>query len=705
MADDIDRLLSAQAGEDQGSDVDALLDARASSPDETPSVPAKSAPVVDLPWYKRVAQGVGDPLVGAGQLMQHIIPDAALNVARKGVSLAMTGGKSSDLIPSMSSGEMDQFVRGREGEYQGERKDAGQKGMDWWRVGGNIANPVSWLAPEGSGAGVVAAIGNGAKQGAFQALLQPVTDKGSFLYDKALQGVVGTAVGGTLGGALEGLRPVFRLAKDRLTGAFKGADEATQQAAAAKVTEDTLKAAGADPTKVDPNLYGAMKREVADALKVGAEPNPKIMANRADAASLPVPIDLTRGQAGRDAAQFSWEVNSGKLRGAGEPISDRLTKQNRQLIGNLDAIGAKDAPSTFDASKTLIDHIEGLDAKAKAAVDQAYSAVRDSAGRPALMDHQSFTDASRQALEHGQLTEYVPDIIKKQYNEISLGRLPLTVDIAQQLDRVWSAEQRAATGSAKQAIGELRKALNDAPVNDALGAESMEAYKAARSLAKQRFALMEANPAYKAVVEGVEPDKFFQKYVQGANASELGSLKQIVGPDNTAMLQNTFLGNLKKRAINGASDENGVFSQSAYNKVLQDPVQGPRLQELFKDAPDKLGTLYRIGRVAENIGAYPKGHGVNTSNTAPTAANIIRDVAKSEAGASLWNLAPFARPIREVQAQHAARKAVDEALNPGVTATALKAPPPSAQLSKLSDIAIRATAGAAASKSTSRRDE
>ena len=36
----------------------------------------------ELPWYTRAAQGVADPVVGAGQLMQNIVPDAAMNVAR-----------------------------------------------------------------------------------------------------------------------------------------------------------------------------------------------------------------------------------------------------------------------------------------------------------------------------------------------------------------------------------------------------------------------------------------------------------------------------------------------------------------------------------------------------------------------------------------------------------------------------------------------
>ncbi len=272
------------------------------------------------------------------------------------------------------------------------------------------------------------------------------------------------------------------------------------------------------------------------------------------------------------------------------------------------------------------------------------------------------------------------------------------------LDRNWGGVQRGAGDeTTKKAIGALRTALNDAPVSDQLGEQSMQAYKVARELAKQRFAMIESNPAYKAVDAGVEPDKFFQKYVQGANVSDLARLKQLAGPENTAMLQKTLVGNLKKAALNRASDENGVFSQAAYNKILQDPVQGPRLKELFADNPETLAQLYRLGRVAENVIAFPKGHGVNTSNTAPTTANIIRDAVKSEAGAALIDLLPRAKIMRDIGAQRETAKAVERAINPGVTARPLEAAAPPTQVSKLSEIAAAASAAGAARASTDKR--
>lgn len=666
---------------------------------DEPATAAAAAPAAQArPWYSRAATGVADPIVGSGQLMQNIIPDSVMNVGRKAVgSIAGALGAdqfAQDMARPVSTGQFNQQVAQREVDTKN------PEGMDWWRVGGNVANPMSW-----AGGGAARTLGGAALKGAgagfLQALMQPVTSDDGFFTNKALQTGIGALAGGVLGPLMFGASKLLGSATAKAKG-LVGEDAAV---AAQQATDDALQAAGVDPAKVDRNLYSVMRREAAEALKTGTAPNPRVMANRAEAEALPVPIELTRGQAGRDAMQYSWEKNQGsKIQGVGEPLLERLTTQNRQLVENLNELGARNAPSTYDASQQLMTKLQSVDDQLKGQVDAAYSAVRDSAGRPALMDREAFQSASRAALEAGQLTEYVPPAIQKQYNALAQGNIPLTVDVAQQLDRVWSAEQRAAQGSAKMAIGELRKALNAAPVSDSLGEASMEAYKAARKLAAQRFALHDSSPALKAVVDGTEPDKFFQKYVQGANVSELAGIKQLVGPDDSKMLQNTVVGNLKKVALNRASDENGVFSQSAFNKVLQDPVQGPRLQEIFRESPEKLAQLYRLGRVAENIQAFPVGHSVNTSNTAVTAANIIGDVAKSEGASMLWNLLPAGQAVRhitnEATEKAASSKAVTEALNPGVTTAPLQALAPPAKVSKLSDLAGRLGAGYAAREST-----
>lgn len=651
-------------------------------------------------WWEKAARGANDPLLGIGQTWQNVLPDSLLNAGRKltdpVVNLVM-GGDPVD-SSNTTTADFNAGVRRMEQGTQARRAEGGEDGLDWWRIGGNVANPMTWPGAAPGGPGILQGIMMGAKSGAFQALLQPVTSEGSFLWNKGMQELLGAGVGGTLGGALAALKPAFAYGRkviDKVSGA---ADDLASKSE--RVTNESLKAANVDASKVDPSLYSAMRQEVADAIKAGVDPDPTVMTNRADAGALPVPIDLTRGQASRDPMQFAWEHRAAGQQGAGEPITALLKDQNRKLIENLNVLGARNAPSQFDASNALISHIQGVDDALKSQIDTAYSAVRDSAGRPALMDHVTFVKKANDAIDHGQLGPYLPGEVRQQLNDIAEGKLPLTVNVAQQLDKVWNDAQRGAqNGSAKRAIGELRTALNDAPVTDVLGQESMSAYKAARELAKQRFSLIDQNPAYKAVTESVEPDKFFQKYVVGANVSDLKSLKNLVGADNTRLLQNTMIGNLKSKALSKASDENGVFSQAAYNSVLQDPVQAPRIAELFSDNRDTLGQLYRIGRVSENLIKIPAGSKVNTSNTASAVSNVVRDVSKSQAADAAWSLTRMGgvrQIVKEAKKRAEVEQGVSQAIAPGVTKNPL-VPPATRTQHRLTDLAARTGVAAAAS--------
>lgn len=721
----LDELLSDEAPKSDGgeSNLDDLL----SEPPATTAVASSATPVAGpsgaLPWYKRAATGFMDPFVGAGQLVQHALPDSVANWMRSPTSSpadALVGGIGAArmLLNAASGGkqnvgteDVDANVAGREAAYQGERKASGQQGMDWWRVGGGVANPLSWMGGGPSGAGVRAAFKAGAASGAFQAMLQPVASQGNFLWDKATQAGLGTAIGGTLSGALTALQPAFRAVGEWARSGARTilglSDDKVAQNASERITRQILQEAQVDPSRVDPNLYSSMRTEVADALKAGVDPDPRVMLNRADASALPVPIHLTRGQASRDPMQFAWEQRVAGQEGVGEPISQLLSAQNRALVENLNSLGAGRATQPFEASQRLISHIESVDEALRGQINQAYSAVKNSAGQPAQVSTDGFVSAARNRLTNGNpqlagltgLADYLPEAVRKQYNDIATGRVPLTVDTIQFFDRAWGGLQRgAADDTTATAIGALRKALNDAPIDDALGKESMQSYNAAKALAKQRFDLIDSSPAYKAIVDGTkraEPDKFFQNFVAGADVSELQALKNLIGPDNTQMLQNTFVGNLKRIALNRASDENGVFSQAAYNKVLQDPVQAPRIRELFADNPATLDQLYRVGRVSENLIKIPAASKVNTSNTASAGANIVRDVAKSEAGQAISSMLPnwltgAGRVLSKAGKEVEQGRLVEQAVQPGVTAAPLPAPGPIPGLGRLSDLAARA---------------
>jgi hypothetical protein len=704
---------------------------RKSSLDDLLAEPAQSAraekapPKEDTGWWKRAASmGLKDTFTGPGQAMQNLSPDAAMNVARKsaasivGAIPGMSDRVVEDVAQPRSTDEFNQMVRGEESAYQAERKQAGREGFDWTRTAGALANPIGWLTPASTATKLVSAIKAGAQSGAFQALLQPVATEGNFLWDKGTQAALGAATGGTLSGAVKLLEPAMQFATGTMRRAMgpsatdKGINQAAEQ-----ITQNITKTATGN-AQVNPDVYSAIRQEVADALKAGVNPSAEVIARRADAGALPVPVHMTRAQLTRDPMQWAWEHRASGQRGVGEPLSDLLANQNRALVANLNELGAAAAPSPYDASQRVIAHIQGMDEQLRGQINEAYSKVRNSAGRSASVSADGFVQAAKNKLTDGNpelagltsLADYLPETIARQFNDISSGKLPLTVDTIQFLDRAWGGVARGSgDDTTRNAINKLRSALNEAPIDDAIGKESMEAYKAARQMAAQRFGMIDANPAYKAIVDGTkqgEPDKFFQSFIEGANVSQLKQLKQLIGPENVAMLQNTSVSQLKRAALNKASDEAGKFSQAGYNRILQDPVRAPRIRELFADNPKTLDQLYRVGRVAENLISAPAASRVNTSNTAGEMANIVRDVAKSETGEAITSMLPnwitgAKRVFSDAGKKVEEARAVQQAVNPGVTVEPLPKPR-QASMGRLSDLLAR---GGAATAAADQREE
>lgn len=716
----LDELLSDDKTEPAG--IDKLLDEPAGTPEVGPkSGSFNQNPSSDAPWWTRAAStGFGDTIHGPAQLMQNLVPDRVMNVARTaGASIAGALGANElaqDLARPVSTEEFNQMEAEREGAYQAERKEAGREGMDWWRTAGSLANPLAWASPSGEATTLWTAIKAGSKAGAFQSLLQPVASEGNFLWDKGMQAVLGGVTGGTLSGGLKLLEPALQFGASwarRVLGP-SASDRAIEQAAD-QVTRNVTKTAVGD-APVNPDVYSAIRQDVADAMKAGVAPSAEIIARRADAAALPVPIHMTRAQLSRDPMAWAWEHRVSGQQGVGEPLSELLSGQNRAMIQNINALGAQNAPAPYAASERVIQKLSDINEQMRAQVDEAYRAVRNSAGRPARVSTDGFVAAAKTRFTEGNpsmadmvnLGDYLPEKARLNFNDIVSGKIPMTVDAIQFFDRAWSGMQRGAKDDTERAaIGALRSALHDTPIDDALGQEAMQAYNKARTLARQRFSLIESNPALKLVdSEKAEPDRFFQKYVQGANVSELRRLRQIIGPEETEMLQKTFVGQLKRAALNRGSDETSKFSQAAYNSIMQDPVQAPRIQELFADNKKTLDQLYRLGRVSENLMKPDAAARVNYSNTAVEASNIVRDVVRSETGQAVSSLLPnwmtgLGRTMGDAGRRVEESRAVQRAVAPGVTEGPLPKPR-QPEFGRLSDLLSR---GSAASVTADQRNK
>lgn len=195
--------------------------APASAPSPQPGVPP-------IGFMGRVATGLGDPLHGGAQFLAHAVPsgvesavnDAAAWMNRQPVIGPITRGLG--MTPATTQ-DLDKRIALRESEYQSRRAAAGDTGMDWGRMAGNVATALPAAVALPAGSGMLGAAGVGAASNAALSMAEPVTTPGDYWAAKKEQGEMG-AVTGAVGGAAG--RLLGRMIAPNVAPAVRTLDEA-----------------------------------------------------------------------------------------------------------------------------------------------------------------------------------------------------------------------------------------------------------------------------------------------------------------------------------------------------------------------------------------------------------------------------------------------------------------------------------------------
>jgi hypothetical protein len=179
----------------------------------------------------------------------------------------------------------------------------------------------------------------------------------------------------------------------------------------------------------------------------------------------------------------------------------------------------------------------------------------------------------------------------------------------------------------------------------------MGAFDAARREAARRFGWQESSPAVEAALGGAQPDKFVQQFVINGSVRDARTVAQNV--DSTAV-RDSIVAHLKSRALTGADDEVGKFSQSAYNKALREI--GEEKLRIFFD-PAEIGQLRALGRVASYAQVQPVGSAVNNSNSGALGVGAVLDALRGLGATPLVGrmVSGAATSIQQRQAQNAGR--------------------------------------------------
>lgn len=542
------------------------------------------------------------------------IPEGGAQLLTRGLEAIAPAGSDFERFMRSERERVEQINRNAEQDYRQNWRQGQDPGLDLGRIGGNIAATIPLAAPFAisGAASMPARIAAGAGAGATSAALMPVS--GERFADEKLQNIL---VGGIAGSA----SPFIADAIGKLT-----------QKIAARVKpqnidlQGELAKRGVDYSKLSDELKQSLADDAAKALRAGQTLDADALARKADFEALG--IKPTLGQLTSDPMQYAFERNTRGIAGAGEELSQRFREQNQGLLDAVkktrSGIGGTGIDQ-YNAGQAALEALKSADDAARSRVTGLYETARNAAGINTPLNPDRFAQQLNNTLDDAMLGDALPGGVRKAINQIATGEMPFTIQKAEQIRQAINGQMPKIPGRESVAL----KMVNDALQNeiDLVGAQAGqqagEAFKAARGAAAQRFAALDESPAFKAAVEGFEPNDFINKFVIRAKPGDLMALRsnlQQQQPELWNELRGQVIDFLKNSATGGQLDEFAKFSQSGFKNGLKS-IGDARLKILF--SPDEIAELRKIQRVAAAIQVQPEGSAVNNSGTSQAVANLL----------------------------------------------------------------------------------
>jgi hypothetical protein len=388
-----------------------------------------------------------------------------------------------------------------------------------------------------------------------------------------------------------------------------------------------------------------------------------------EADSLPIPVRLTEGQATGDIIKISNEQN---LRGKDTELARRFNEQNGQLIENINEIRKNAAPDvygtkTIENSQGIIDSYKTMDTNLNQGINTKYQALRDAAGGQFPVDAPKLLQNIESKLKKELLSNEAP---KGQFSE--LQRLAkdnnMTFEDYLSLRRnLGDIARTAKDGAERKAASYMIEELEKLPLQESAKRLKPLADQA-RKAARDRFQMLEKDPAFKAAVEDSIPaDKFIEKFVINGVNKNINTMVENLGRDSQAH-QHMAAGTINwLRNKAGVIDEKSNFSQKQYNEALKKLDDVNNLHEIFN--PEAASQLKTLGNVANYTQFQPRGAFVNNSNTlvgamAQSAKNAVGKTVEGSLNLAVPG-AQIGTSLMEMRARRAAEAETRKALELG----------------------------------------
>jgi hypothetical protein len=388
------------------------------------------------------------------------------------------------------------------------------------------------------------------------------------------------------------------------------------------------------------------------------------LESHVQALNLPVPIYMTRGQATGDLVALSNELNR---RGELPNIAYRMGETNKALIENLSAIRDRAAPDLpgskpSDFGQIVIDTYKGIDNDRRTIINGLYKDLETAAGGDFPINSRAFVNNADVQLSKKLKSEFVPPTIQRQLQAYRDGGKmdfeqfeALRTNLATEIRKAEAAND----GNASMALSIVRDSLEALPLTGEAAALKPLA-DAARTAAKERFEALKRDPAYKAAVDDkVAPENFVNVFVLSKNKGTEKNVQTMMdalgkGTDGQYAVAANIVEHLRNKSV----DQQGNFSQAAYNNALKE--LDPKLQNIFDGATAQ--TLRDLGEVSKKVMAQPKGSFANNSNT--LVAGLAEKAGKLlEVGLNI-NVIPLGTMAKQARERRAGQKFEQETLGP-----------------------------------------
>lgn len=298
---------------------------------------------------------------------------------------------------------------------------------------------------------------------------------------------------------------------------------------------------------------------------------------------------------------------------------------SRPIAGQKTGIGGIERGKSLDDMAQAL-HEQGY-ISGRNELDEVLDKIADSTmGTPQYSSYFDHDAAARAADPLVGTLDRLADVLYTRNQPKQPAAVPFTVGEAAKLyDLVTKRMSNAPDGQVRYAGGQIKQALADtfAQSPEAAGAAGT-AFRDAVAKARERFQALEPAPINRLSKLDEANPAFFANLFQSGKPGEISalySMLQKTAPDAAQAMRSQLLDYLHGKATQSA---NGRFSGAALGKAI-DQVGPERLAAVL--SPAELARLQQLRTASEALTVAPDMAGVNTSNTASAAGNMLRKVA------------------------------------------------------------------------------